>query len=77
MGTVLLHSRRSYSRIASVFEAKIKSWEWALESMKSLKFENVLFGASTHELIQALHKPAVWPSLLNHIFPLLQQSQNQ
>jgi len=71
MENVLLHSRRSYSQVASVFEAKVRSWEWALESMKSLKFENVLFVASTHEIIQALHKPVEWPSLLGHIFPLI------
>ncbi|KAL9840625.1 putative reverse transcriptase zinc-binding domain-containing protein [Arabidopsis thaliana] len=33
MENVLLHSRRSYSQVASVFKAKIKSREWALESM--------------------------------------------
>ena len=57
MGNVLLHSRRSYAQVASIFEAKVRTWEWALESMHNLKFENVIFGASTHEIIQALHKP--------------------
>jgi len=39
-----------------------------------LKFQNVLFAASTYEIIQALNKPAAWPSLVSHIFPLLQLS---
>lgn len=77
MGTVLLHSRRSYSQVASVFEAKIRSWKWALESMQSLKFKKVLFGATTFEIIQALHKPTAWPSLVSHIFPLLHLSNNK
>lgn len=70
-GNVLLHSRRAYSQIASVFEAKIKSWEWALESMKSLKFDKVIFAASTMELIQDLHQPLLWPSLVSNISHLL------
>ena len=77
MGNVLLHSRRSYAQVVSVFEAKLKSWEWALESMQSLNFKNVLFGASTYEVIQALHQPLAWPSLVSHLFPLLQLSQNK
>ncbi|CAL9214624.1 unnamed protein product [Arabidopsis halleri] len=70
-GNVLLHSRRSYADVHSAFEAKIKSWEWALESMNSLHLENVIFGASTLEIINALHDPNHWPALVSHISPLL------
>ncbi|CAL9223296.1 unnamed protein product [Arabidopsis halleri] len=33
-GKVLLHSHRAYTQVPSLFDAKVKSWEWALESMK-------------------------------------------
>lgn len=71
LGNVLLHSRRSYVNVTSAFDAKIKSWEWALESMHSLNMEKVIFGASTLEIIQALHNPNHWPALVSHITPLL------
>ncbi|XP_010418622.1 PREDICTED: uncharacterized protein LOC104704195 [Camelina sativa] len=58
VGNGILHSRRSFASVYSVFEAKIKSWEWALESMASLHVENVTFGASSLEIIQALHNPS-------------------
>lgn len=60
---VILYSRRAYSQIASVFEAKLKSWEWDIESMKSFHMENVTFGASTKEIINALQQPRLWPSI--------------
>ncbi|CAL9247412.1 unnamed protein product [Arabidopsis halleri] len=77
LGNVLLHSRRSYSRVTSVFDAKIKSWEWALESMASLQLENVLFGASTMDIIKALHNPNQWPAIVSHISPLIVLSGNK
>lgn len=72
-----MHSRRKYSQIASVFEAKIKSWEWAIESMQSLHFEKVTFGASTIEIIKALHQPSLWPSIVSHISPLLDMTMDK
>ena len=77
LGNVLLHSRRSYARVYSAFEAKIKSWEWALESMSSLHMEKVIFGASTLEIIQALHSPNQWPAFVGHISPLTLLSSNK
>jgi hypothetical protein len=54
-----------------LFEGKIKSWEWAVERMKSLHVQKVTFGANTMEIIKVLHKPKDCPSLVSHIFPLL------
>lgn len=56
-GNVLFHSRRSFAQVRSVFEAKLKSWEWALESMSSLHLENVTFATTTMDIIKALHIP--------------------
>ncbi|CAA0406188.1 unnamed protein product [Arabidopsis thaliana] len=77
MGKVLLHSRRSYSQVHSLFQAKLKSWEWALESMGNHKFERVIFGASSHDIIFGLHKPKEYPALLGHITELLKFTRNK
>lgn len=76
-GTVLLHSRRSYSQVLSLLDAKLKSWDWALNSMIHHKMDNVLFGASTYEIIQALHKLEAWPAMLGHIDVLMRISKNK
>jgi hypothetical protein len=47
-----------------LFEGKIKSWEWAVERMKSLHVQKVTFGANTMEIIKVLHKPKDCPSLI-------------
>ena len=70
-GKVLLHSRRSFNEVHSPYSAKIRSWEWALESMTHHHFDRVIFASSTHEIIQALHKPHEWPLLLGDISELL------
>ncbi|CAA7041304.1 unnamed protein product [Microthlaspi erraticum] len=44
LGTVLCHSRRSYTNVSTCFDAKIRSWEWALQCMKDMHRENVPFG---------------------------------
>lgn len=76
-GSVLMHSRRSFTQVFSCFDAKIKSWEWALESMRSLHKSNVTFAASSMEVLKALHKPQEWPSFQGHIAPLLSLTLNQ
>ena len=70
-GEVLIHSRRSYSQVHSNFEAKLKSWEWALESMDKLHVDRVTFGASSHDIIKAMNKPGEWPALRGHLDALL------
>ncbi|KAG7549361.1 Reverse transcriptase domain [Arabidopsis thaliana x Arabidopsis arenosa] len=77
VGNVLLHSRRSYSQVHSLFDAKIKSWEWALDSMNKHHLENVTFGASTSDIIQALSKPKDWPAIVGHIAELLSHTKDK
>lgn len=76
-GTVLIHSRRSFSQVHSIFNAKIKSWEWALESIAQLHLEKVTFGASSIEIIKALNKPKDWPAIIGHIAELLSFTKNK
>lgn len=41
-----MHSRRSYSDIRSCAEAELYALLWAVESMHSLRLENIIFEAS-------------------------------
>ena len=70
-GLVLFHSRRSFSQVLSFFDAKIKSWEYALESMNQLHLDRVTFRASSHDIIKALNNPNAWPALKGHVEALL------
>lgn len=62
-GRVLLHSRRAFPMVPTEMEAKVMVFFWALESMHSLKFENVVFLSSFADLSDAIVKPSAWPSL--------------
>ncbi|KAL0789900.1 hypothetical protein Bca101_006146 [Brassica carinata] len=41
-----MHNRRSYSRIQSLEEAELWAILWAVESMKSLRLDNIIFESS-------------------------------
>lgn len=59
-GEVLLHNTRSFSNISFLLEAKVKSWDWALENMKSLNKENVTFASASMELISLANGQPLW-----------------
>ncbi|XP_048591502.1 uncharacterized protein LOC125576153 [Brassica napus] len=71
-GKVLLHGRRSFSNIRSKSESSFQSWLWALESMKSLHFDHVIFSAEDRDIVNAISKPATWPSLKAFSFKLIE-----
>ena len=62
-GLVLLHGRSSFNNILSKTDASFESWNWAIESMYSLHFDNIIFSSEDHTLVGALSKPAAWPAL--------------
>ena len=62
-GKVLEHSRRAFSEVKSVGEAKLQLWLWVMESMKSLRKKKVRFVSSFGDLIEAIEKPTLWPAL--------------
>ncbi|KAG7576033.1 Ribonuclease H domain [Arabidopsis thaliana x Arabidopsis arenosa] len=62
LGTVLLHSRRAFSPVSTKLDAEVEAWLWAVESMKSLKIQNVCFAADSNVLISAILRPSAWPS---------------
>ncbi|KAL0685624.1 hypothetical protein Bca4012_052472 [Brassica carinata] len=59
---VLLHSRHAFAQIDSLDDAKLQCLLWAIDSMSSLKFSNVIFGTEAKNLIGAVTRPKAWPS---------------
>lgn len=62
-GKVLMHSRRSFSNICSLSEAKFQSIMWTVDSMISHKINFVIFASEASEIVTAINKPEQWPSL--------------
>lgn len=61
-GFALFHSRRSFARIWSKQEAHFISLAWAVESMLSFKCPKVYFALEGGMLVNAIDRPAAWPS---------------
>ncbi|KAF3554204.1 hypothetical protein F2Q69_00011822 [Brassica cretica] len=62
-GSVLLHGRRSFNNILSKTDGSFESLSWAIESINSLHFDNIIFSSEDHSLVGAISKPAAWPTL--------------
>lgn len=62
-GRVLMHSRRAFSNLKSLGEAKMTVWMWVLESMKSLRMLKVIFLSTFADVVEAMEKPGLWPVL--------------
>ncbi|XP_056855828.1 uncharacterized protein LOC130505243 [Raphanus sativus] len=66
-GVVLMHSRRAFSNIQSLDEARLVSILWAVESMTSLRYNRVIFAGDFKEIFLALKNPLQWPALRYHV----------
>ncbi|KAF3512670.1 hypothetical protein F2Q69_00007445 [Brassica cretica] len=75
-GKVMLHGRRSFSSINSRLEASFENWSWAIESMKSLHYNSVIFSGEDHDLIKAIVKPSAWPALKFYTSKLMPMFQS-
>lgn len=63
-GVVVCHSRRAFSNITSKDGAKLQVILWAVESMRSMKFNRVMFAGEFADLFNAVKRLEAWPSLL-------------
>ncbi|KAG7552423.1 Reverse transcriptase zinc-binding domain [Arabidopsis thaliana x Arabidopsis arenosa] len=61
-GLVLTHGRRSFASVTSKLDASILCWQWAIESMKSLRIDKIIFASEDTDLIGAVLRPPAWPS---------------
>ena len=74
-GKVLLHGRNSFTGIYSKHDAYLESWKWAIDCLKTLHFNAIVFASEDNDLIGAISKPSAWPSLKfysSKMLPLLQ-----
>ncbi|KAG7541734.1 Reverse transcriptase zinc-binding domain [Arabidopsis thaliana x Arabidopsis arenosa] len=59
-GDVMSHARRSFAEVNSKLDASIVCWQWALESMKSLNVDKIIFGSEDKELIERESTPSAF-----------------
>ncbi|KAG5378349.1 hypothetical protein IGI04_026191 [Brassica rapa subsp. trilocularis] len=59
---VLLHSRRVFSSVTSLAEARHLALIWAIESMASHRLNKVIFETEDEDLVGAVKRPRAWPS---------------
>lgn len=58
----LLHSRRAFSGVPSLLEAKRLGLMWAVESMVSHKLQSVTFEVEATDLVGSVNRPKAWPA---------------
>lgn len=66
-GVVMTHSRRAFSNIGSLEEARYSTLLWVAESMSSLHYSKITFVGDFKEIFLALQKPHRWPALDYHV----------
>lgn len=62
-GVVLVHSRRAFSDITSLEEARLTTILWAIDSMVILRYKKMVFAGDFKEIFAAALKPSHWPAL--------------
>jgi len=74
-GEVQLHSRRAFSGIDSLVEAKHLSLVWAIESMAFHKINKVFFEVEAPDLVGAITRPRAWPAFRGYGAEILEVLQ--
>ncbi|CAA7043499.1 unnamed protein product [Microthlaspi erraticum] len=70
-------AEEGFSPVTSCFDAKVNCWEWALQSMRDLRYQNVTFAGSTLEITKAMFEPLQWSALMGHVAGLLSFTTNK
>lgn len=63
---VVCHSRRAFSDISCLDDARLTRILWAIESMTSMHLSKIVFAGDFRELFLAVKKPFEWPALSHH-----------
>lgn len=59
-GKVLMHSRKAFENTISRDDAMFQGLLWAIQSMKSHRFVNVVFACDNVALVGAIHNQLRW-----------------
>lgn len=62
-GVVSSHSRRTFSNVRQLEEARFITLGWAVESMTSMHYNKIIFAGDFKEIFLAMKKPHEWPDL--------------
>ncbi|KAF8082822.1 hypothetical protein N665_0806s0005 [Sinapis alba] len=62
-GKVLIHSRRAFFLVSSLYELKSIALKWSVECMIDHRKNKVIFALEDAELIGMVLRPKAWPSL--------------
>lgn len=62
-GVVMFHSRRAFSDVVGLEEARETTLLWAIESMASMHTSKIIFVGYFRNLYAAVLKPHQWPAL--------------
>ncbi|KAF2577794.1 hypothetical protein F2Q68_00003459 [Brassica cretica] len=68
---VVLHSRRLFTQLENVDQAKFEVLLWAFESMSSHHQSHVIFAMSDSSVVDMLNNPRRWPVFYHQSFVLL------
>ncbi|CAN6974594.1 unnamed protein product [Brassica rapa subsp. trilocularis] len=74
-GVVQLHSRRAFSGIDSLVEAKHLALVWAIESMAFHKINKVFFEVEAPDLVGAITRTRAWPAFRGYGAEILEVLQ--
>lgn len=66
-GVVLVHSRRAFSNVISLDEARVMTLGWAVESMASMHHTKIIFAGDFRDIFSAVQKPCKWPALRRQV----------
>ncbi|KAL0734367.1 hypothetical protein Bca4012_010577 [Brassica carinata] len=56
------HSRKSFTCILSMKEAKMQTISWAIESLEAHRLDRVVLGIEDSVLVGLLERPKAWSS---------------
>lgn len=62
MGSVLIHSRRSFPNLNSREEARTKCILWSIDSICSHNLNRVIFALDDSKMVKMVERPKAWPS---------------
>lgn len=72
-GRVVLHSRRAFSHIQNLHEAKLETLLWSIQSIKAHRYYRVIFAVDDCTLTKMILRPKAWPNFKGQSSSILEE----